>query len=103
MLKSEVHTVPTDCHSEPMFFARLEGRKMTADFGGELIASDAGALLLGATDRVINLVDRFAALAPCLISTRSPQRALASDNRSEFRSRLHIGERSKLEGASEGL
>ena len=32
-----------------------------ADFGGGVMTSDAGALLLGATDRAIGLVDRFAA------------------------------------------
>ena len=34
---------------------------MVADFGGGVMTSDAGALLLGATDRAIGLVDRFAA------------------------------------------
>jgi len=53
--------MPTDCSSEPMAFARLEGRRVVADFGGGAITSDAGALLLGATDRAIGLVDRFAA------------------------------------------
>ncbi len=51
----------TDCSSEPMLFARLEGRKVVADFDGGAISSDAGALLLGATDQAIGLVDRFAA------------------------------------------
>ena len=34
---------------------------MIADFDGGAISSDAGALLLGATDKAIGLVDRFAA------------------------------------------
>ncbi|MEQ8827672.1 MAG: transposase, partial [Parvibaculum sp.] len=34
---------------------------MVADFDGGAISSDAGALLLGATDKAIGLVDRFAA------------------------------------------
>jgi hypothetical protein len=44
-----------------MRFARLDRRDLVADFGGGAITSDAGALLLGATDKAINLVDRFAA------------------------------------------
>ena len=43
-----------------MQFARLDGRAVVADFGGGVMTSDAGALLLGATDRAIGLVDRFA-------------------------------------------
>ena len=34
---------------------------MVASFDGGAITSDAGALLLGQTDRAIGLVDRFAA------------------------------------------
>jgi len=44
-----------------MVFARLEGRRVVADFGGGAISSDAGALLLGATDQAIGLVEHFAA------------------------------------------
>ncbi len=40
--------MPTDCGSDLMVFARLEGRNGVADFGGGAIPSDAGALLLGA-------------------------------------------------------
>jgi hypothetical protein len=42
-------------------FARVEGRAVVASFDGGAVTSDAGALLLGATDRAIGLVDRFAA------------------------------------------
>jgi hypothetical protein len=38
----------------------VAGRSVVAGFDGGRITSDAGALLLGATDRVIRLVDRFA-------------------------------------------
>jgi hypothetical protein len=38
----------------------VAGRSVVAGFDGGRITSDAGALLLGATDRVIWLVDRFA-------------------------------------------
>jgi len=51
----------TECSPEAMLFARLDRRDVVADFGGGAMTSDAGALLLGATDRAVNLVDRFAA------------------------------------------
>jgi Transposase DDE domain group 1 len=41
--------------------ARLEGRAVVASFTGGRLTSDAGALLLGATDRVLGLTRRFAA------------------------------------------
>jgi hypothetical protein len=61
----------TECSAEPMRFARLERRDLVADFGGGAITSDAGALLLGPTDRTIGLVDRFAA---CFFDGRDPGR-----------------------------
>jgi len=39
----------------------VEGRGVVAAFDGGVISSDAGALLLGATDRAIAMMDRFAA------------------------------------------
>ena len=42
-------------------FAPVAGRAVVAAFYGRRITSDAGSLLLGATDRAIGLVDRFAA------------------------------------------
>ena len=53
--------MPAECSAAAMQFARLDGRDVVADFGGGVMTSDAGALLLGATDRAIGLVDRFAA------------------------------------------
>ena len=44
---------------------------MVAGFDGGAITSDAGALLLGATDRAIDLVGRFAA---CFRDARAPER-----------------------------
>jgi hypothetical protein len=41
-------------------FAPVEGREVVAGFDGGAISSDAGALLLGATDRAIGMMDRFA-------------------------------------------
>ena len=51
----------TECSADLFGFARVEGRAVVAAFDGGKITSDAGALLLGATDRAIRLVDRFAA------------------------------------------
>jgi hypothetical protein len=42
-------------------FAPVEGREVVAAFDGGAITSDAGALLLGAADRAIDLTGRFAA------------------------------------------
>ncbi len=52
-------------------FAHVEGRAVVAGFDGGAITSDAGALLLGATDRAIGLVRRFAA---CFWDARLPER-----------------------------
>jgi hypothetical protein len=41
-------------------FASVEGRRVEAGFDGGAISSNAGALLLGAADRAVGLVDRFA-------------------------------------------
>ncbi len=51
----------TECRPELMAFAPVEGRSVVADFDGGALTSDAGGLLLGATDRTIRLVERFAA------------------------------------------
>ena len=53
--------MPAQCSPEQLHFAPVEGRFVVAAFDGGAIASDAGALLLGATDRAIRLVERFAA------------------------------------------
>src|SRR4051795_1674311 len=52
--------MPTQCSATGMAFGRAGGRELVAAFDGGLVTSDAGALLLGATDRAITLVDRFA-------------------------------------------
>ena len=51
--------MPTECSSDFLGFARVEGREIVAGFDGGTITSDGGALLLGATDRCIQLVERF--------------------------------------------
>jgi hypothetical protein len=59
----------TECNADSFGFAPVEGRVVVAGFDGGSITSDAGALLLGATDRAIKLVDRFAG---CFADTRNP-------------------------------
>jgi hypothetical protein len=62
--------MPTECSAELFEFAPVERRVVVAGFDGGAITSDAGALLLGATDRAIKLVDRFAG---CFSDHRSPE------------------------------
>jgi hypothetical protein len=52
--------MPTECIPDLFGFARVEGRRVEASFDGGSITSDAGALLLGSTDRAIGLIDRLA-------------------------------------------
>jgi len=53
--------MPTECNPDLFGFAPVAGRAVVAAFDGGAVTSDAGALLLGATDRAIGLIDRFAA------------------------------------------
>lgn len=59
----------TECIADLFGFARVEGRAVVASFDGGAMTSDAGALLLGATDRAIGLIGRFAA---CFTDHRDP-------------------------------
>ena len=65
--------MPTECSAELFAFARVEGRSVVAAFDGGKITSDAGALLLAASDRAIGLIDR---LANCFTDTRSPEQVV---------------------------
>src|SRR6201997_4980155 len=62
--------MPTECTPELFEFKPVEGRQVVAAFDGGAITSDAGALLLGATDRAIHMMDRFAA---CFDDARCPE------------------------------
>jgi hypothetical protein len=53
--------MPTQCSRDPFGYEVVEGRQVVAAFDGGAVTSDAGALLLGATDRAIGLVTGFAA------------------------------------------
>jgi Transposase DDE domain group 1 len=62
--------MPTQCSADLFGFAPVEGRRVVAGFDGGRMTSDAGALLLGATDRAIGLIDRF---AECFADSRAPE------------------------------
>src|SRR6201987_4189383 len=62
--------MPTECTPELFEFKPVEGRQVVAAFDGGAIPSDAGALLLGATDRAIRMLARFAA---CFDAARCPE------------------------------
>ena len=53
--------MPTECSAELFDFGMVEGRAVEAAFDAGLVTSDAGALLLSATDRAIGMMGRFAA------------------------------------------
>src|SRR5712691_4842144 len=62
--------MPTECSPDFLGFEPVEGRAVVAAFDAGAITSDAGALLLGATDRAIGMMDR---LASCFHDVRCPQ------------------------------
>src|ERR1700750_3189964 len=66
---SEVVPDAAQCSADLFGFAPVEGRRVEAAFDGGAITSDAGALLLGATDRAIDLIERF---ARCFSDGRRP-------------------------------
>src|SRR3712207_858132 len=63
--------MPTECSPALFEFAPVAGRAVVAGFDGGAITSDAGALLLGAADRALGLVARFAG---CLADARARER-----------------------------
>ena len=63
--------MPTECSPALFEFGPVESRSVVAGFDGGAITSNAGALLLGATDRAIGLVRRF---ATCFRDARAPER-----------------------------
>src|SRR5207248_3259388 len=50
----------TECSADLFGFVPVEGRAVVAAFDGGMMTSEAGAMLLGAADRTIGLVARFA-------------------------------------------
>src|SRR3982750_4426788 len=61
--------MPTHWSAAGIAFGRAGGRELVAAFDGGRVTSEAGALLLGATDQAIRLVDRFAS---CFRDGRHP-------------------------------
>jgi hypothetical protein len=62
--------MPTECSPDCFDFGVVEGRAVEAAFDGGLVTSDAGALLLKATDEAIGLIERF---ARCFHDARRPE------------------------------
>jgi Transposase DDE domain group 1 len=62
--------MPTECSAERFDFGVVEGRAVEAAFDGGMVTSDAGALLLKATDEAIRLIQR---LAGCFHDGRRPE------------------------------
>ena len=59
--------MPTECTPNLFGFSSVEGREVVCGFDGGAVTSEAGGLLLGATDRAIRLVGRFAG---CVMDAR---------------------------------
>src|SRR5512134_3592343 len=53
--------MPTERNPVLFDFGSVEGRQVAAAFDGGRVTSEAGALLLGATDKAIGLIERLAA------------------------------------------
>ena len=62
--------MPTECSPDFFGFEPVEGRAVVAAFDAGAITSDAGALLLGATDLAIGMMGRFASCFHDVLSTR---------------------------------
>jgi hypothetical protein len=62
--------MPTECNAELFEFAAVDRRVVVAGFDGGAITSDAGGLLLGATDR---------AIGPALRISLSPEQHAVTD------------------------
>ena len=71
----------TECSADLFGFARAGGREVVAAFDGGMMTSEAGALLLGATGRVIGLTRRFAA---CFQDARNPASIRPTQRRSRI-------------------
>jgi hypothetical protein len=63
--------MPTERSARRFDFGVVDGRRVVAAFDGGAVTSDAGALLLGVTDKAIRLVERFAG---CFFDGRSRNR-----------------------------
>lgn len=70
--------MPTECIPALFGFEPAEGRRVVAAFDGGRVTTDAGALLLGKTERAINLIRRFAGCFEDRRSVAGMEHALAT-------------------------
>lgn len=61
--------MPTHCNSQPLAFQPLATRKVVANFAGGRLSSDGGALLLGETEKLTGIINRF---SKCFTDHRDP-------------------------------
>ena len=85
--------MPTECSRDLFGFEAVEGRQVVAAFDGGQVTSDAGALLLGAANRAIGLVERFAG---CFADGRRPE--LVEHERRDHADAAHLRPRAGLRG-----
>ena len=71
--------MPTECSRDLFGFAPVEGREVVAAFDGGAITSDAGALLLGATDRATGTASDVAAAFATLVEQQVGALLIGSD------------------------
>jgi hypothetical protein len=76
--------MPTECNADLFGFAPVGRRDVVGSFDGGAMTSDAGALLLGQTDRAIGLTRRLAA---CFQDHRDQEKMLPM---SSVRSVTHV-------------
>ena len=97
--------MPTECSQDLFDFGTVEGRQVVGAFDGGQITSDAGALLLGQTNRAIGLVSR---LAGCFQDGRDPAfavhevPAMLAPAHLRYRARLRGHQRSRSAAARSG-
>ena len=75
----------TECNRESLTFSSLSRRKISADFDGGRLTSDAGGLLLREVDRKIGLTKT---LAGCVADPRAPEK-IVHDVQTLLAQRIH--------------
>ena len=75
----------TECNRQSLSFSRLGRQKITANFDGGRLTSDAGGLLLREADRQLGLT---AELADCIADPRDPAKT-THDLKTLLRQRIY--------------
>ena len=75
----------TECNRQSLSFSSLGRQKITANFDGGRLTSDAGALLLREADRQLGLT---ADLAECIADPRDPAK-ITHDLKTLLRQRIY--------------